>query len=271
MGSPWSALQRLVALGFAAWLAVVLSPQIKLWFPSYFGKYDDLDIARYFVPLATAIFALLLTLLIELLTATPQLRRLLDRRAIFLGMYLSLPANRDHVHVFSLRTKVLSKRYALVGYGYSLQSRQETACWHSDKLEINPVQPMTLVYAYAGDEIETGERFDGHGYVKIKFFGTRPERGEGYWIDVPDHGSPRRFHSNYLQVTPELRRQLFKRVWWLTRDFPFIQFRGFVSEHRQVFEAFAALSSQERDAFRRPNRDLGDQLAQKPEVGASGE
>jgi hypothetical protein len=264
MDSPWTALHRLVALGFAAWLAVVLSPYIKLWFPSYFSKYDDLDIARYFVPVATAILALLLTLLVELLTATPPLRRLLDHRSVFLGLYLSLPANRDHVHVFSLRTGVLSKRYALVGYGYSLQSGQETASWHSDKLEINPVQPMTLVYAYSGDDIpETGDRFDGHGYVRIKFFGTHPERGEGYWIDVPDHGNPRKFHSNYLQVTPELRRQLFKRVWWPVREFPFIQFRRFVSEHRQIFKAFAALSPQELSAFGRPNPDLGDSQPKK--------
>jgi len=258
-------LHRLIALGFAAWLAVVLSPQVKLWAPSYFGKYDDLEVARFFVPLATAIFALLLTLLIEFVASIPPLRRLLDRRAIFLGMYLSLPANRDSVHVFSIRTNILSKRYALVGYGYSLQGRQETACWHSEQLEINPIQPMTLAYSYVGHDLPvSGVRFEGHGYVRVTFFGTRPERGEGYWIDVPDQGVPRRFQSRYLQVTPELRRLLFRRRLWFTLSFPFVHIRRLVSEHRQIFEAVAALSPQQRDAFRRQNVGIGVPSARSP-------
>jgi hypothetical protein len=202
------------------------------------------------VTFATPLIYLVIEVIYGVLSRVPLSRAVLDKKAMFIGTYLSLPTERDHVNVFKIERHSLTSTYGLIGYRFSLSNKHETGKWESEKLEIKTSEPPSLMYIYLGERHDGGGIANVRGFVKISFLGTRPERGEGYWIDVNEiEELQRRAHTNYRKVTSAVKKQLFGSALVFGNVFPYVRIRYFIHEPKSIFDAFAALTEAERDGI----------------------
>ena len=159
---------------------------------------------------------------------------LLDKKSMFIGTYLSLPSDRDQFNVFKIAFNRLDGNYNLAGNSYSLSSGIKIGHWNSSTLDMRTANPAMLLYTYEGKI--RGVPVTGHVYIEFK--GKKPEKSDdGYFVDVKviegTKGRTDWKRSNYVKVTPEIKRLIFKKTFW--RDW---RIRRYVNDIETIFKEY---------------------------------
>jgi hypothetical protein len=226
-------LRQFLFLGIAAWLAYYLTSTHKP------------DLERIATILRFPVDALqepkvLLALLTPLIYFVEQVayRLLFDKKSMFIGTYLSLPADVDKLNIFKIKFEGLTGKYKLNGYAHSLRKTNPIGGWESEKLDMKTTEPVSLSYIYDG-ELESGQKVRGH--VDIKFSGDSPEKSlVGYWVDVDNisEEGTKWQRSKYIKVTHEIKKKLIEKAIWVDKNFPFLHIRRCINNPDSIFKAY---------------------------------
>lgn len=160
----------------------------------------------------------------------PLIGLMFDNKSMFIGTYLSLPADQDELNIFTIKFDSLSERYELNGYAYSLSRNGAVGDWESQKLDMNTTEPVTLSYIYEGERYSEPKV---RGLVYIKFDSEKPEKSHsGYWVDTNHVGKADWNRSNYVKVTPGIKKKIIANAFFMDKDFPFLHIRRFINKPR---------------------------------------
>ena len=199
--------EQFVILVLATLLALYLfSNFMPTILEQYLEKRVDMKVV---ITILAAFLYIVLTIVKGALLKFPPFRRLVNSNYAFSGTYLSFPADDpDALHIFTVKSDFLNRKYRLEGRAYSLSTENATGSWSSDLLDMSPSPPVQLTYLYIGNAARKRSRklFQGLGYGKIAFNAPDLKDGEGYFVEDTDN--PRRESAGYLKLTKELRQEI---------------------------------------------------------------
>jgi len=223
-------------LGIAAWLAAYLTSAYKNYLDSFA---DLLSVNRtyltdpkFILPFLTPVVYMIVQVILGLLP---------DKKSTFVGLYLSLPAKHDELNIFKITFDSLGGYYKVTGYAYSLLNGKVIGYWESQKLDMKTTEPVALRYIYEVEIYEGNRKGKVGGHVDIKFEGEKPHKSQhGYWVDVNDIGTTAWTRSNYVRLTPRIRKKIFANWIFLDNIFPFVRIRRWINKPRSIFDAYYA-------------------------------
>jgi len=256
----WEPLRTFLFLGIAASLAFYLT---STYGNSLENLADLLHVSRtyltdpkFILPFLTPIVYMMAQVIYGMISPwmykVPAIRLFFDKKLMFVGSYLSLPAKQDELNIFKIT--FLGGYYKLQGYAYSLVNKELIGDWKSSKLDMETTEPVALSYIYEGKRYSQGTV---RGHVYIKFEGKKPDNSaEGYWIDVNDVGKTEWTPTRYVKLTGRIRKKIFANWIFLEKDFPFVRIRRWINKPRSVIDAYYGRKDElNKDVeFKRPDR-----------------
>jgi hypothetical protein len=239
-------IRTFVFLGIAAWLAFQLTSRFR---GSLESLADFLEVShsyltdpKFILPFLTPIIYVIVQVLHGLVSTIPWMYKipiiglLFDSKSMFVGTYLSLPADKDLINIFKIKFNSFGKKYKLNGYAYSLAQDHQIGDWESEKLDMKTTEPVALSYIYEGD-LHAKNPVRGHVY--IKFDDDRPTRSRnGYYVDVDKVGKADWTRSHYVMVTPQIKKKIIPQRIYLDGGFPFVRLRRYVNKPSSIFKAY---------------------------------